>query len=94
MSSRCDELAEERAAVLRRAARSAMDAQLAAELERLSALAAVNSHVTPEEADALRRERDELALTIDTARLRPDALRLVWQGPVKDGAPLLARKGR
>lgn len=91
-TARADELAEERAAELRRAARERMDDQLGAELERLAALAAVNDSVSPEETEALAAARAELAAAIDTARLRPDALRLVWQGPTKNGAPLLARK--
>jgi len=91
MGARCDEIAEERAVALRRRARAAMDARLGAELERLAALAAVNDHVRADEAPALEAERAELARAIDGARLRPDALRLIWQGPTLGGAPLLKR---
>ncbi|MFN2425485.1 MAG: RNA polymerase-associated protein RapA [Candidatus Binatia bacterium] len=89
MAARCDELAEARAIDLRTSARAEMDARLGAELERLDALAAVNDHVRADEAPALEAERAELARAIDGARLRPDSMRLVWQGPTKDGAPLL-----
>ncbi len=91
-TARADELAETRAAEVRRAARERMDDQLGAELQRLAALAAVNDSVSPEEAETLAAARDELAAAIEGARLRPDALRLVWQGPTNNGAPLLARK--
>jgi ATP-dependent helicase HepA len=92
MLARCDELAEERAAALRKGALAAMDAQLGGELERLAALAAVNANVRADEKPALEEERRELALAIGEARLRPDSLRVVWQGPVKAGQPLLAKR--
>jgi ATP-dependent helicase HepA len=91
MLTRCDELAEERAASLRGEALAAMDAQLGGELERLAALAAVNDNVRADEKPALEAERAELAAAIGQARLRPDALRFIWQGPTKAGQPLLKK---
>ncbi len=90
MMAHADELAEARAAEIRRDARAAMDARLDEELERLARLAEVNDHIRPEETEALRLQKRELEAAIDGARLRPDALRLIWQGPTKDGEPLVA----
>jgi len=92
MVARCEELAAGRAAELRSDALATMHAQLAAEIDRLAALSAVNSHVRPDEKEALEDQRDELAGALSGARLRPDALRLIWQGPTKDGAPLLPKR--
>ena len=88
LGERCDELAERKAAELRSVAHAEMDAQLSSEIERLAALAAVNDHVRAEETAWLATQQRELALAIDRARLRPDALRLIWQGPARDGAPV------
>jgi ATP-dependent helicase HepA len=92
MLSRCDELAEERAATLRADALAAMDVQLGAELERLAALAAVNDNVRADEKPALEAEHRDLAAAISEARLRPDSLRFIWQGPTKADQPLLAKR--
>lgn len=91
MNARCGQLAALRAAELRRQAREAMTRQLSEELERLRALARINDHVRAEEERALEAELQELSLAIDAARLRPDALRLVWSGASRDGAPVLSR---
>ncbi|HXC50318.1 MAG TPA: RNA polymerase-associated protein RapA [Candidatus Limnocylindrales bacterium] len=90
MMAHAEELAEARAAEIRRDARRAMDARLDEELERLARLAEINDHIRPEETEALRLQKRELEAAIDGARLRPDALRLIWQGPTKDGEPLIA----
>ena len=92
MTSCSDELAEKRAQEIRRVAREAMHAQLGEEIERLARLAEVNDHIRPEEMDELRLQQAELEVAIDGARLRPDALRLIWQGPTRDGEPLVQRR--
>ena len=92
MAEHGEKLAEERAAAMRTNALERMHDQLGAELSRLQALAAVNNHVDAGEATALESERDQLAKAISGARLRPDALRLIWQGPTQDGAPLIKRR--
>lgn len=79
--------AERKGGLLRRRAELVMQRQLGAELERLAALAAVNNHVSPEEQETLEDERDDLTAAIHAARLRPDALRLVWHGPTRNGVP-------
>ena len=91
MHTACETFAEERAARLRSVARAAMRTRLDAELDRLTALAAVNDAIRPEERVALENQRDGLAEAIDGARLRPEAVRLVWVGPVVEGTPVASR---
>jgi len=91
MNGKCEELAEKRAETLRAEARAQATRRLGDELERLRALAAINDHVRADEERAMEAELEELKLAIDAARLRPDALRLVWQGPSRGGVPVTAR---
>ncbi|MBI5506794.1 MAG: RNA polymerase-binding ATPase, partial [Deltaproteobacteria bacterium] len=91
MAARCEKLAEIRADELRAEARAAMARRLGDEIERLRALAAINDHIRADEERAMQAELEELAVAIDAARLRPDALRLLWQGPSRDGVPITAR---
>ncbi len=53
------------------------DVELAAEIERLEALARVNPGVRPQEIAAAREERDALRSLLPESRVRLDALRLV-----------------
>ncbi len=91
MTARCEALAEIRAAKLRTEARTQMARRLGDELKRLRGLAAINDHIRADEERAMEAELEELGLAIDAARLRPDALRLVWQGPSRDGVPVTTR---
>jgi ATP-dependent helicase HepA len=59
----------------------AMNAALGDEISRLKDLAAMNDHVRPEEIDALVAREVELATAIRAARVRIDAVRLVWKAP-------------
>jgi|GEM_PF-6158230 len=59
---------------------AAMTAQLQAELDRLSNLRAVNDHVRPEEIELTQAQLAELTTTLAQARLRLDAVRLIWKG--------------
>jgi len=61
-----------------------MRSELSAELSRLRDLAEVNDHVKPEEIAALQSREAELAEVIATARVRLDAVRLVWKAPVRN----------
>jgi ATP-dependent helicase HepA len=92
MSARAEEIAEARAASLRERAREAMRRELDGEIDRLRTLAAVNPNVRPAEIDALESERDALDQALATARLRADSLRLIWQGPTRDGAPMVSKR--
>lgn len=53
------------------------DATLAAEIDRLRALARINPGVRPEEIAALEKERETVLATLPAARPRLDSLRLV-----------------
>ena len=61
-------------------ASAAMTAQLQAELDRLTNLRAVNDHVRPEEIELTQTQLTELTTTLAQARLRLDAVRLIWKG--------------
>lgn len=89
MNDRCAELAEAQADTLRTEASTLLTTALESEIGRLRALAKVNAHIRPAEIAAAERERTELTDHIAKARLRPDALRLIWRGPHRDGEPVL-----
>jgi len=65
-------------------AMTVMRSEQAAELSRLRDLAEVNDHVKPEEIAALQAREKELAEAIASARVRLDAVRLVWKAPVRN----------
>jgi ATP-dependent helicase HepA len=58
-----------------------LHAEMAAEIARLRDLAEINDHVTPEEIALLEDREEELAAAISKARVRIDAVRLVWKAP-------------
>lgn len=58
-----------------------MHAEMAAETARLRDLAEVNDHIQPEEIAALEAREAELAAAIQNARVRLDAVRLIWKAP-------------
>ena len=64
-----------------RDALAAMRAELAAEIARLRDLAEVNDHIKPEEIAALEAREGALAAAIENARVRLDAVRLIWKAP-------------
>lgn len=55
--------------------------ELGAEISRLRDLAEVNDHIQPEEISALEQREAELANAIENARVRLDAVRLIWKAP-------------
>ncbi len=63
---------------------TAMRKQLKAEIDRLKDLAALNDHVKPEEVSALQQREGELEKVITEARVRLDAVRLIWKCPPRD----------
>jgi len=63
------------------AATAAMNSQLQDEIERLEDLRELNDHVRPEEIAAARQHQSDLATALATARLRLDALRLIFRIP-------------
>ncbi len=58
-----------------------MRREMAAEIARLRDLAEVNDHIRPEEITALEERESELAAAISNARVRLDAVRLIWKAP-------------
>ncbi len=60
---------------------AAMHAELDEEIARLQDLAEVNDHVRPEEILAMKSRQQELAAAIQGARVRIDAVRLIWKAP-------------
>ncbi|GAA5128943.1 DEAD/DEAH box helicase family protein [Luteolibacter yonseiensis] len=58
-----------------------MRSEMAAEIARLRDLAEVNDHIRPEEIAALEAREAELADVIGNARVRLDAVRLIWKSP-------------
>jgi len=81
--------AETAAEKLRDRAAAAADEALGSELERLRALAMVNPEIREQEIEELEREQGELEDYLRAARLRLDALRLIWRGPCIEGRPCL-----
>ncbi len=59
-----------------------MQVEMAAEITRLRDLAEVNDHIRPEEITALEQREAELTAIIGNARVRLDAVRLIWKAPV------------
>ncbi len=73
--------AEIRATTLRESALKEMNQLLGHEVQRLQSLALVNDHVRPLEIKLAQATQAELATTLQHARLRLDAVRLIWRGP-------------
>ena len=64
-------------------ASTAMTAQLQMEIDRLKNLRKLNDHVRPEEIKLAQEQLAKLAETINKARIRLDAIRLIWKGDPK-----------
>ena len=80
MLKAAEEFAEAQAKKIITAASAAMATQLQAELDRLTSLRAVNDHVRPEEIELTQTQLTELTTALAQARLRLDAVRLIWKG--------------
>ena len=63
------------------AASASMEAQLQDEIERLEDLREINDHVRPEEIAAAQKQKADMQAALATARLRLDAVRLIWRMP-------------
>lgn len=83
MLERARELGTTKSQPIIKEALAAMHVELGAEIARLRDLAEVNDHVRPEEITALESRRAQLADAIASARVRLDAVRLVWKAPVR-----------
>lgn len=58
-----------------------MHAEMSAEIARLRDLAVVNDHIKSEEITVLEHREAELGCVINQARVRIDAVRLIWKAP-------------
>jgi len=81
MLTTAGQLAETRMAAVVAAATDQAGQKLQDEIDRLADLKAINDHVSPAEIEAATRQKDAILEALSTARLRLDALRLVWQMP-------------
>ena len=59
-----------------------MHGEMSGEIARLRDLAEINDHIKPEEIAALEEREAALADAIGNARVRLDAVRLIWKAPV------------
>jgi ATP-dependent helicase HepA len=84
MLDRVRELGTEQSTGVIEAALTAMQAELSDEISRLRELAELNDHVSPTEITALESRKDQLAEVIRNARVRVDAVRLIWKAPIAD----------
>jgi len=77
----CRSAAEDRVSACIRSATERMRSVMSEELERLRALRRINDNVREEEVKLLEEEVEDLVRALAGARLRLDALRLIWVGP-------------
>lgn len=76
-------LAETRAAGFRAAALDAMNQLIGYEVHRLQTLQQTNDHIRPEEIKLAQSQQTELTTVLKQSRIRLDAVRLVWKGPLE-----------
>ncbi|HEX8294906.1 MAG TPA: RNA polymerase-associated protein RapA, partial [Chthoniobacteraceae bacterium] len=84
MVAKIQELATARMSELVETATTRAEARLREEIERLEGLKEVNDHIRPEEIEAARQQKALLHAAIGSARLRFDAVRLIFR--VSSGA--------
>jgi len=82
MMEKAHDLAEVNAHAITAEGLKSMQKGLGSEIRRLQDLARVNPNIREEEIDLAVQERDTLQQNISAARLRLDALRLIWKGPL------------
>ena len=75
-------LAEIQALALRQTARDELNRLLGHEVQRLQTLRQGNDHIRPEEIKLALVQQAELATVLQQARVRMEAVRLIWKGPV------------
>jgi ATP-dependent helicase HepA len=81
MLEKAKTMAAERMSAVVDAAASAMEVQLRDEIERLEDLREINDHIRPDEIAALRQQKADLHNVLTAARLRLDALRVIFRIP-------------
>jgi hypothetical protein len=75
--------AENRAAELIASAKRKMHLEFSEERTRLTTLHAQGAPITSEEIAQLDYEKNKIDSLLSSVRVRCDALRLIWRGPVK-----------
>ena len=75
-----EQFANTEAQTLVKQANRAMTTQLQAEVDRLKNLREINDHVRPMEIELAQQQLEELKEVINKARIRLDAVRLIWKG--------------
>jgi len=80
MLKAAEQFAEAEAQSITARANAAMTQQLQAEIDRLISLRTVNDHVRPEEITLTQTQLAELTAALANARVRLDAVRLIWKG--------------
>jgi ATP-dependent helicase HepA len=81
MLAKAQAIAAERMVEVVEKANATMAAQMKEEIERLEDLRSINDHIRPEEIAALRAQEEGLKAAVASARLRLDALRLIFRTP-------------
>jgi len=81
MLQKAKHLAKTRMETMTTTASETAGSQLQGEIERLEDLQKINNHVTSTEIEALRKQKEDLQNAIQGARVRLDAVRLIWQMP-------------
>jgi len=77
-------LAQQRAEALKQSSQAQMETVMGHEVARLKSLSRINPDVRPIEIALAERQRSELSEAIQQARIRLDAVRLIWQGSAED----------
>ena len=80
MFAAAESLANKQAQAITSEATAEMTVRVQSEIDRLINLRAVNDHVRPAEIDLLKSQLTELTDALARARLRLDAVRLIWKG--------------
>lgn len=81
MLEKAQEVSREQMKAIVAEAAAAMEAQVQDEIDRLEDLGRINDHVRPGEIAAAKQQKADLLAAITGARLRLDALRLIWRVP-------------
>ncbi|MDG2214552.1 MAG: RNA polymerase-associated protein RapA, partial [Verrucomicrobiota bacterium] len=83
MFKAAEQFANAQAQTLIKQAHRAMVTQLQEEVDRLKNLREINDHVRPVEIELAHQQLKELKEVINKARIRLDAVRLIWKGDPK-----------
>ena len=80
MFTSAEQFAEQQSQSLIKEANNAMTTQLEREIDRLKNLRKINDHVRSEEIKIAEEQMENLKKAINKARIRLDAVRLIWKG--------------